>query len=63
MSDAERVIDPETQVELLVPSWATPESVVRREALKREGLLRRIRFWNEWGHAWPLWEDYPIEPD
>jgi hypothetical protein len=57
MSSAERVIDPVSQVELVVPVFATPERAIRRAALQRQGELRTIRFFPDWGHAWPLWEN------
>lgn len=49
------VIDPETQVEVMVPEFATPDAVLRRERLRRAGGLRRLRFAPDWGHPWPLW--------
>ena len=36
------VVDPVRQVELWVPDYATPDSAVRRAAVKREGLLRSV---------------------
>lgn len=56
MNTASWTIDPVTQVELYVPSWSTPDRVVARAAVKRDGRLRLIRFSNDWTHPWPLWE-------
>jgi hypothetical protein len=49
-------VDPVTQVELRVPSYATPESAIRREALRRDGRLRIVRLVPERTASWPLWE-------
>lgn len=57
MSEDEWVIDPVTQVELRVPTYATSESAIRRAALQREGRLRVIRLYPEWTNEWPVWED------
>ncbi|WP_130177837.1 hypothetical protein [Cryobacterium sp. SO1] len=57
MSDDSRVIDPVTQVELLVPAYGTPERAIRRAALRRDGLLRAIQFYPDWPHPWPLWDE------
>jgi hypothetical protein len=54
--DEERIVDPVSQVELVVPVHATSEQVIRREALRRDGQLREIRFFPDWGHASGLWE-------
>lgn len=65
MIEGEWVIDPLTQVELPVPTYASPESTVQRAALERAGGLRVIRFFPEWTQEWPLWEDEtgPSDPD
>ncbi|WP_146073499.1 hypothetical protein [Cryobacterium sp. N22] len=55
MSDDLRVVDPVTQVELVVPVYGTPERAIRRAALAREGLIRTIRFYPDWPHLWPFW--------
>lgn len=46
-----------------VPRSSTSDEVRRRAAHSQDGKLRRIRFWNEWGHPWPLWEEGPLGPD
>lgn len=57
MGDMDRVVDPVTQVELVVPAFATPERAIERAALDRAGRLRRIRFFLDGTNPWPLWED------
>lgn len=50
------VVDPATQVELPVPAFSDPESTVVREAKRRSGELRTVRFFPDHGHRWPLWD-------
>lgn len=61
-----RVVDPVTQVELLVPSAISDERAIDHARREREGELHRIRFFLDWGHDYPLWEDftdkYTMEP-
>lgn len=56
MNDS-RIVDPVTQIELVVPTFATPQSAIRRAARQRGGLLRLIRFYPDWPHTWPLWDE------
>lgn len=66
MNASGRVLDPVTQVELEVPSFATPESTIERAEKRRQGELRTIRLSPDWAHEWPLWElgsdKYAIDP-
>ncbi|WP_130177107.1 hypothetical protein [Cryobacterium sp. SO1] len=55
MSDDSRVVDPVTQIELVVPVYGTPERTIRRAALARKGLIRTVRFYPDWPHPWPFW--------
>jgi hypothetical protein len=61
-----RVVDPVTQVELLVPPGITDARAIERARRQRAGELHRIRFFPEWGCDYPLWEDftdkYTMEP-
>ncbi|GAB2971832.1 hypothetical protein [Frigoribacterium salinisoli] len=61
------VVDPVTQVELVVPPGISAERVFARERRCRDRELRSIRFFVDWGHAYPLWEDgtgkYTMEPE
>jgi hypothetical protein len=61
-----RLIDPETQQELLVPTGISDERALERARRERVGELHRIRFFLDWGHHYPLWEDgtdkYAMEP-
>lgn len=61
-----RVVDPVTQVELLVPSYSNPEATIARSAKRRAGELHTIRFFPDHGHDWPLWDSragYTATPD
>ncbi|WP_460513609.1 hypothetical protein [Frigoribacterium salinisoli] len=51
------VVDPVTQVELVVSPAISVERVLERERRRRDRELRSIRFFVDWGHAYPLWED------
>lgn len=51
------VVDPVTQVELVVPPGISAERAIERERRRRNGELRSIRFFVGRGHAYPLWED------
>ena len=66
VSDREFVVDPVTQIEVRVPSGIWPEQAREHARLSRDGELRRIRFFLDWGHGYPLWEDgsdgYTKEP-
>ncbi|MFF1876653.1 hypothetical protein [Leifsonia sp. NPDC058230] len=55
MAEISWVVDPVTQIELLVPEWTTPESVIERAARHRAGRLLDIRLLVEWGVGWPVW--------
>jgi hypothetical protein len=57
MSEVDRVVDPVSQVELVVPPFASPERAINRAALDRDGGLRRIRFYPDGTNPWPFWED------
>jgi len=61
------VLDPVTQVEVSVPMGISAERALERERRRRDGELRSIRFFVDWGHAYPLWEDgtgtYTMEPE
>ena len=61
------VVDPETQVEVWVPEYATPDGALRREELRRDGRLATVRLVPEYGHPWPLWlegsEPYNATPE
>ena len=57
MSDHEFVVDPVTQVEVRIPSGIWPEQAIEHARRGRDGELRRIRFFLDWGHGYPLWED------
>lgn len=61
------VVDPETQVEVWVPVFATPGRALARERARREGRLRRIRLTPDFGHPWPLWcedsEPFDLTPE
>lgn len=50
------IVDPVSQVELWVPEYATPQRAIAREALRREGRLRQIRFFPDYCARWPLWD-------
>lgn len=50
------VLDPVSQVELPVPAFSDPESTRAREARRRSGELRVVRFFPDHGHRWPLWD-------
>lgn len=68
-SDGEyrRVVDPETQLELLVPAEISDDRAIEHARRERAGELRQIRFFLDWGHNYPLWESftgkYAMEPD
>ncbi|KQN41657.1 hypothetical protein [Frigoribacterium sp. Leaf44] len=66
MSDREFVVDPFTQTEVRVPSGIWQEQAIEHARRSRNGELRRIRFFLDWGHRYPLWEDgsdgYTKEP-
>ena len=51
-----RVVDPVSQVELIVPPYATPERTIARARLQREGRLRQLRFYPDGTYPWSLWE-------
>ncbi|MDR5701702.1 hypothetical protein [Agromyces aerolatus] len=53
------IVDPESQVELWVPEYATPESVIVRESMRRDGTLTVVRVFPEWGTESPLWVSGP----
>lgn len=57
MTHVERVVDPVSQIELVVPPFATPERAIARAALDRAGQLRRVRFYLDGTNPWPFWED------
>ncbi|GAA0439095.1 hypothetical protein [Leifsonia naganoensis] len=57
MSEIVRVVDPVSQVELVVPWFATAERAIARASLDRDGRLRRIRFYLDGTNPWPFWED------
>lgn len=61
------VVDPVTQVELLVPEGISSWRAIERARKARDGELRSIRLFVDWGHAYPLWESgtdkYGMEPD
>ncbi|KFF58407.1 hypothetical protein JF66_18805 [Cryobacterium sp. MLB-32] len=50
-------MDPVTQVELVVPAFANEERAIRRAGRQRDGALRVIRFYPDWPHIWPLWDE------
>ncbi|GAA4152340.1 hypothetical protein [Leifsonia shinshuensis] len=50
------VLDPVTQVELTIPAFSNADSTVVREAKRGSGELRRVRFFPDHGHRWPLWD-------
>lgn len=56
MPQHSRVVDPDTQVELDVPEWTTPELAIERASRERAGLLMRLHLFPEWGVTWPVWE-------
>lgn len=62
-----RILDPETQEELVVPAFSTAAATIERAAKQRAGTLRLIRFFPDHGHRWPLWENgsatYTMTPD
>jgi len=58
MGEVNRVVDPVSQVELIVPSFASPERTIERATLERRGGLRRIRFYLDGTNPWPFWEDH-----
>jgi|APHig2749369809_1036254.scaffolds.fasta_scaffold1161261_1 hypothetical protein len=47
MSDVNWVVDPITQIELVIPPFASSERAIKRAALERDGGLRHIRFYLE----------------
>ncbi|GAB3305217.1 hypothetical protein GCM10027427_34080 [Pseudoclavibacter terrae] len=49
------VVDPDTQVELLVPSYSTPAETILRAQHQRDGALVCIRVYPEHATDWPLW--------
>jgi hypothetical protein len=57
VSDREFVVDPVTQIEVRVPSGIWPEQAIEHARRSCDGELRRIRFFLDWGHRYPLWED------
>ena len=62
-----RVVDPGTQVEMLVPAEISDDRAVDHARREQAGELHRIRFFLDWGHDYPLWESftdkYAMEPD
>ena len=66
-SEDRRVVDPMTQLEVLVPPGITDERAIEHARKERNGELHRIRFFVDWGHNYPLWESftdkYVMEPD
>ncbi|MGJ4843495.1 hypothetical protein [Leifsonia sp. Le1] len=56
------VVDPATQVELVVPPFATPAETIDRAARERAGLLREVHFYPGPGNEWPLWEGSQLNP-
>ena len=62
-----RLIDPETQEELLVPDEIDDTRAIEHARRGRRGELRRIRFFLDYGHGYPLWESgsdsYVMTPD
>lgn len=66
MSDRGFVVAPVTQTEVSVPLGIWPKQAIEHARRSRDGELRRIRFFLDWGHSYPLWEDgsdgYTKEP-
>ncbi len=66
-SEDRRVVDPMTQLEVLVPPGITDERAIEHTREEHNGELRRIRFFVDWGHNYPLWESstdkYAMDPD
>jgi hypothetical protein len=56
-SEGRRVVDPVTQEELLVPNAISDVRAIEHARRERAGELHRIRFFLDWGHGYPLWED------
>ncbi|CAM5519540.1 hypothetical protein [Leifsonia shinshuensis] len=59
------VVDPVTHVELAIPAFSTADAVIAREARRRAGGLRVVRFFADHCHRWPLWDasvGYTAEP-
>lgn len=49
------VVDPDTQIELTVPPYSTPDETILRAKHQREGALISIRVYPEYAADWPLW--------
>jgi len=60
------VVDPVTQIEVRVPAGILPEQAIAHARRSRDGELRQIRFFLDWGRRYPLWENgsdsYTKEP-
>ncbi|WP_181129937.1 hypothetical protein [Rathayibacter sp. AY1E1] len=57
-----RVVDPVTQIEWIVPPFATEEDTLARARADREGRLADLRLYPDHGAEYPLWAvDGPID--
>ncbi len=52
-----RLLDPVTQVELIVPDGISDADAIKHAALRRAGKLRRLRLSPEWGTGCFLFSD------
>ena len=63
---ARRVVDPVTQVEIVLSAGISAERAITHAQRERDGTLRHVRFFVDWGHPYPLWESgaggAPMEP-
>ncbi|PPF78438.1 hypothetical protein C5B99_00620 [Pseudoclavibacter sp. Z016] len=54
---SQRILDPVTQVELIVPDGISRDDAIEHARLRRAGKLRRLRLFPDWGHDYSLWGD------
>ncbi|WP_271984117.1 hypothetical protein [Pseudoclavibacter terrae] len=52
-----RLLDPVTQVELIVPDGISDADAIEHARLRRAGELRHLRIFPEWGLDCSLWTD------
>lgn len=54
---SQRILDPVTQTEFIVPDGISRDDAVEHARLHRAGKLRRLRIFPDWGHDYSLWTD------
>jgi hypothetical protein len=57
------VLEPHSQVEWPVPHGISHDLVLEHARRADAGQLRTIRFFMDWGHAWPFWESNAEKSD